>query len=269
MSKLSLIILSCIILPFVTVSCSTILEIAAGDAFTTTTRRTLKKTLELVDSTGEKSVILVPMIHIGKAKDYDRIKQYLNELKAKGYVTFFEGIVYTSASLERSYPVPVTYFTVLSDSVKLVDDSEIIDTLSRKVRRGYGADPLTLINSHAKHGKISQSRSVLGLTTSNDYWTDMSIADLVRQHESRYSKIELSPYDWAVPLDDPKYNSRKAGGRIYRFVNTIRDEHLLSLILSSDFDKIAVVYGAAHTNQVKFHLICDHHFKKVKKVKRK
>lgn len=264
MHKMSSIILSCIILPFVMLSCSTILELAAGDAFTTTTRRTLKKTLELVDSTGKRSVVLVPMVHVGKAKDYERIRQYLNKLKANGYVTFFEGLVYTSASLERSYPVPVTYFTVWSDSVKSVDNSEILDTLSRKVRRGYGSDPFTLINSHAKYGKISQSRSILGLTTSNDYWTDMSMADLVWQHENRYSKIVLSEYDWNVPLDDPKYNSRKAGGRIYRFVNTIRDEHLLSLILSSDFDKIAVVYGAAHTNQVKFHLIYDHHFKKVK-----
>lgn len=253
--------MSCMILH----SCSSVVEVIYGDGYASSARRTLKRTAALMDTTGKKSLILVPMVHVGREKDYKRIRQYLDNLKLNGYVTFYEEVPYSTFSFLSSSPVPIKEYINLRDSLKAQDDSVRLDALSRKMRRCIGKDPSVALESYAKRGKIKQSIEVLGLTTNRDYWTDMSAEDMVQQYEELHGKIELSSYDWAVPLDDPKYNSRKAGGRIYRFVNTIRDEHLLSLILSSDFDKIAVVYGAAHTNQVKFHLIYDHHFKKVKR----
>jgi hypothetical protein len=265
--KRTLILLLLMVLPFASISCSYAAELIAGDGYTSSTRRTLKNTMTMIDSTGTKSVVLVPMIHVGKAKDYEKIKEYLDDLKADGYVTFFEQAPHCSYSLEGSSPMPAEEYFHLRDSLKAQSDSAKLDTLRRKLRRGAGGDPFAVISSHSKHGKIYQYQSmdVLGLTTSRDYWTDMSIADMIRHYEETHSEIELSEYDWKIPLDDPKYSSRKAGGSLYGLVTGARDEHLLSFVLSSDFNKIAVVYGAIHTLKLRNSLELDYNYKRVKR----
>lgn len=74
--------------------------------------------MELVDSTGTKTVILIPMIHIGAAKDYDKIGIYLDGLRSRGFTVFYEGVNCPKAS-------EVTPET---------------DTIIRKARRIVGID---------------------------------------------------------------------------------------------------------------------------------
>lgn len=52
------------------------------------TTRIVKKAKIYQDSTGQKTVVLVPMVHIGKKKGYKQVAAFLDKLKADGYVTF-------------------------------------------------------------------------------------------------------------------------------------------------------------------------------------
>ncbi|MEG1622123.1 MAG: hypothetical protein RR330_01990 [Alistipes sp.] len=213
------------------------------------THRTLKDVLKFTDSTG-REVILLPMCHVGKQKDYDEIRTYLDQLKADGYVTFFEGLADISYPIdtisEYSYADlmniktlhPLTYHT----------DSLRADTLMRKTRRIMG-ESIELANM-PKNKFVAQSPEILGLTTAQDIWVDYTLYDLIERYERKFGVVPLSDYDFATPMDDPSYSILQAAkGKTdrYTFSRIFRDEALIRRILSSPHKKIAVVYGMGHT----------------------
>lgn len=222
-------------------SCGTISTWIHGPAYTHQTKNTLKQTIELVDSTGNKSIVLVPVVHEGSKEDYDKITYFIDGLKSNGYVTFYE-------------------------SVHIPDDldSATIDLYYRKFRRILGSFSMMKPKKTARHNYwISQSESMLKeymhLSTENDINADVSLVELVDHFERVYGdKILLTEYDMNCPLNDLTYKQKRMPNSFYATHSTIqdyRDEKLLEYVLNNNYNKIAVLYGNTHTCNLKYNLL--------------
>lgn len=239
----------------VTVSCDSIRYALAGN----TVDATFKHTSRLTDPLTGKEVILVPMGHIGSEQGYARVKSYLDGLKADGFVCFFEGVVGVPYHIDTVSEVTYPQLKALCRSTELSrSDSLRLDTLERKLRRllgvstsmGYTAAENRSVPARYRKGKkIAQSKENTGVTSDRDIWIDYSLGDLIALYEQQCGKIPLTEYDFETPLG-AKYEV-KSHRDIYGIGRHFRDKYLLKRILGSPHAKIAVVYGLAHTHNIK------------------
>lgn len=209
-----------------------------GQGYARSTKHTLSKSLEMVDSCRNRSIVIVPMFHIGQTEDYEKIGYFLDGLKANGYVVFKEGIK-------------------PADSIT---DSATIDTLERKFRRILGLDLDTYTsNGASKHrGWTVQSEELLHINTDKDINTDVTIDEFVRQFELENGPIILDEYDFTCPIgENANYKRKLPKGYNWKFisiVSTYRDKVLWDHIINDGYDKIAIVYGGDHTKLMKYSL---------------
>lgn len=222
-------------------SCGVISTWVHGPGYAWNTKHTLKQTVELIDSTGNKSIVLVPFVHVGSKEDYEKITYFIDGLKSNGYVTFHEGM-YIPESL----------------------DSAELDLFYRKYRRILGSFHMIKARNISKHDDwIPQStdmiREYMHLSTENDICTDVSIVEFVEYFEKEYgSEVTLTEYDMTCPLQDLTYNQKILPQSYWPMLKTIqnfRDKRLLEYVLNSDNHKIAVLYGSHHTCTLKFYLL--------------
>ncbi|MEG1982408.1 MAG: hypothetical protein RR037_01610, partial [Alistipes sp.] len=147
------------------------------------THRTLKDVLKFTDSTG-REVIFLPMCHVGKQKDYDEIRTYLDQLKADGYVTFLEGLAGIPFPIDTISEYSYTDLLRIKTSHPWTHtDSLRLDTLMRKTRRIMG-ESIELANM-PKNKFVAQSPEILGLTTAQDIWVDYTLYDLIERYERK------------------------------------------------------------------------------------
>lgn len=209
-----------------------------GQGYARSTRLTLSKSLEMVDSTRGRHIMIVPMVHIGSAEDYEKIAYFLDGLKANGYVTFTEGI---------TWPLSLT-------------DSAAIDTLMRKYRRalGYSVNPYLSDRSSKHNGWAVQDYELMHLNTDRDIDTDIPVDEFVRQYELKYGPIVLDDYDFYCPLyGNDQYKRKREKGFNQKFNSIVcdyRNTVLWNHIVNDGYDKIAIVYGGAHTRMLKYNL---------------
>lgn len=212
-----------------------------GQGFARSTRLTLTKSLEMVDSSGKKSIFILPMCHVGSIEDYEKIALFIDGLKGNGYVTFVEGIKPPAANL----------------------DSSSVDTLLRKMRKLLGFNPATqldyLVSKH--NGWTYQSESILHLCTEKDLYTDISIDEFIWQFELKHGPIVLDEYDYSCPLDENDNYKRKPSPKYKRPIKSIvcdyRNEVLRNHIVNDGYEKIVVIYGGEHTKMMKYSLQRD------------
>lgn len=225
-----------------------VLGAVTGPGFATKTKKTLAKTIELIDSTETRSVVIVPMIHIGAEKDYEKIGMFLDGLKSRGYVTFYEGIHLPDSALEVS----------------------CIDTLFRKFRKMVGVDPFYEFSkiSLRRKGWIYQEAemmtNVLNLSSDRDFNVDISIMDLIDAYEKSNGEIILDGDDLKYKLGSSEYKKRKASKSFHWIIVgpfSVRDKYLLNEVLNSEYEKIAIVYGSQHCGILKNALIHLHGYK--------
>lgn len=201
-----------------------------------------------VDSSGARTVVLVPMRHVGKPAHYQKVGDYLDTLKSHGYVTFCEGLLPSDKSTD-TLDIPLCrdirdlYYPV--DSMKM-------DTLSRKLRKILGVDPAYLYdNIAARWHSVKQDESFLHLYGDRDYWVDGTYADMIKEFEMYFGEIELSPYDFECPLGSDKYKGKEdKRWKLRANANTYCNVRLVRCILESGFEKIAVVYGYSHIHRL-------------------
>lgn len=228
-------------------SCGTISTWVHGEAYSKDTKHTLPNTVEMLDSSETKSIVLVPSVHVGSKEDYEKIAFFLDGLKSNGYVIFHEGMY-------------------LPGNV----DSLLQDTLVRKYRKMVGCNPSQMFAKKIiKHeGWISQSdvmlKEVMHVSTDKDICTDISLKEFIDCFENIYGPIILDDYDMTCPLKSREYKSRlpNASYAMNQAMLKLRDERLLDHVLNDGFDKIAVLYGSCHTCRLKFELLSrGFHFK--------
>ena len=221
-----------------------VLGAVTGPGFATKTKKTLAKTIELIDSTETRSVVIVPMIHIGAEKDYEKIGVFLDGLKSRGYYVYHEGIRPPEDSLDSCY----------------------LDTLLRKFRKMVGSDILYDYPDMAskRKGWVCQTESSIVSDSDHDLCIDITMDQLLKKYEETHGTIVLDDYDRQCPLGSGDYKSGPGmkgyhwimGGRL-----SPRDSLLKEHVLNDGYEKIAVVYGSFHSRILKNDLIFLHGYK--------
>lgn len=230
----------------------------------------LQKVQKLSDPATGKEVVFIPMHHMSSERNYTETRLYLDSLKAKGYVTFFEGVIYAPFHIDTTSEINAVKLYAALDIEMTPADSMRMDTLLRKCRRVMGcmpgeggyADPenASLKSRVEKRSRyVSQTNEALGLCTERDIWTDYSLADLVEICEKKYGEIELTEYDFETGLYE-NYEPEKRVSPKCRdyFMLFARNDRIVRKVAESHRPKIAVVYGSSHSFGVVYFLRKDH-----------
>jgi hypothetical protein len=244
------------------VSCGVIDKIVSPIVSRKYIDKSLKRAEKLFHAQNDKTVIFVPMAHIGTKEGYAEVRAYLDSLKADGFVTFYEGLAGLPFHLDTIADITSPMFDAIVDSVRNLPDTVRHslgmrqDTLERKSRYIMNFDPIVYTNEYATKGSrgsknkkyITQNDVDLGLTTDRDIWVDYTTADLVELYEKEYGTIELTPYDFATPLDQP-YEQKNITHE-WSYASKYRNDLLERRVLESEHKRIAVVYGASHARWI-------------------
>ncbi len=207
-----------------------------------TDKRIDKQITKLRHKEDNKSVVILPMVHIGTKEYFESVKTTIDTLKEQGYIPYYEGLMIDSTAC----------------------DSATIDTLIRKSRKiiglnvftGYGDKENKSLPRALRRSKkyIAQNNKYLGLSEEdNAIRADYTLHELVAEFERRKGEIPLSECDFSTGLSE-KYKCKKDKGSRYTFVHNLRDEHVLDLMKNSPHDKIIIIYGKAHANSMVFNL---------------
>jgi len=214
------------------------------------TTRIVKRAKIYQDSTGQKTIVLVPMAHIGKKKGFKQVAAFLDKLKADGYVTFWEGVALTDVDMDTDTDITYPEFIKHPEYHKSIDDPDI-SALYQKFLKIAPEDFSAEINYNPTKRNTLQTTKVLGTTTNKDIWVDYTLKQIIENYESEYGEINSNTkYNWA------KFDIA---------VTDYRTKHLVNRIISSYHNKIAVVYGAGHKLELKLQLRYDHGYTKLDK----
>ena len=202
----------------------------------------------LVDSTENRTVVLIPLMHTAKSAHYQKINDYLDTLRSHGYVTFSEGVMPSDKStdtLELSLVRDVYDVFTPTDSMRL-------DTLSRKIRKILGVNLAHKYDETASRWSRVKDSESLNVFGGQDYWVDETYADIISEFETRFGEIILSNYDFECPLDSEKYRGKEdpRWKSVRAHLHNYCNERIARCVLESDFDKIAVVYGYNHIHSL-------------------
>lgn len=186
----------------------------------------------MVNDSTKREVVIIPMMHTGSPKYYNRVKKIVDSLRSDGFVFFYESVQYCNDTLS----------------------AETRDTLDRKLRKVVGFH-LTAYNDKENEslpftthmGQVEQTWERTGLMH-GDIHADLCIEELVRRYEAAKGEIVLTDYDLRTGLTEKYYISREEQEHYNSFyiIHKLREDYLLSLFDSSSYPKVAVLYGAGH-----------------------
>ena len=95
---------------------------------------------KMTDPTTGKEVILVPMRHLSTADSYARLRDYIDMLKAGGYVTFCEGVMRMPYHMDTVNEISMSELYRFFDTVTFTAaELQRLDTIIRKDRRVMGS----------------------------------------------------------------------------------------------------------------------------------
>ncbi len=190
-----------------------------------------------------KSVVFLPIVHIGEPEYYDGIRYMIDSLRASGYVTYYESIRADTTRTNR----------------------QELDTLIRKVRKitrvnidgGYvNENNKSLPRVLRKSNKwMMQDYEYLGVNDSlGDKRVDYDIAELMDSVEYVNGEIILDDCDFNTPLND-KYQCPKHKGLPQNdLIHTFRNNRVAKEVMTSDDKKIIIIYGKDHANWICYKL---------------
>lgn len=199
-------------------------------------RTVVDKATLMVNPTEEREVILIPMMHTGRPAYYQKVKNYLDTLRHKGYIVYYEGIGTVNSQM-------------LPDSLR-----PKYDTIQRKFRRvtgmhltGYDRKDNLSLPFKTKGNQVTETPKVKGITK-EDIHADLFIAELIKRYEAAKGEIVLTEYDFQTGLLEKYKLSRQEKEQYSSFfmLQELRNEYVIELFRTYRHPKVAIVYGAGH-----------------------
>ena len=213
-----------------------------------TDKSAVKKATYLYNDSLNKTVIFVPMQHIGKPNYYEEVRLFLDSLRKNDFVVFYENI-----GISYSW------------------DSLPTDTLIRKMRKivgmnlvgGYKNPDNKSLKKHWVNSKYISQANNIGLKDT-DFWVDLDAHELIEKYEERMGKIVLTECDCNTPLFE-KYKCKDTA-KIDKWVFThlFRNKYIFEKVIESEYNKIVLVYGKGHKSWICHDLKWIGSYKKVK-----
>lgn len=181
-----------------------------------------------------RSLIFVPMVHVGEESFYNSLKDSIVKWKSLNYTIFYEQIISDNETMRID---SLTYVQVKRKARKIVE-------LSKYSRKNYAL----------RSGKILKNKVVqpeyidMGITGS-DINADINLQELVDEYERLYGKIQLDSCDFVIPINSYA-TCRRLQNNLDPIIYDFRNRELARKISESELDKIVVLYGASHIRPV-------------------
>lgn len=199
-------------------------------------RTVVDKATLMVNHTEGREVILIPMMHTGRPAYYQKVKNYLDTLRHRGYIVYYEGIGTVDPRM-------------LPDSLR-----PKYDTIQRKFRRvtgmhltGYDRKDNPSLPFKTKGKQVTETPELKGITK-EDIHADLFIAELIKRYEAVKGEIVLTEYDFQTGLLEKYKLSRQEKEQYNSFfmLQELRNEYVSELFRTYRHPKVAIVYGAGH-----------------------
>ena len=195
----------------------------------------------------EKSILYLPIHHIGKKAFYDDVRNKVDSLQKLGYVVYEEGI---EPFIDNQAVIDTAKFKYRKMIGHIITKDGYLDTVNNTI--------LGTIKYNNKRGLINQPSYVeLGVDTTKSVRADLELHVLIQKFEEKYGVIKLETCDREIPLDSIfnfscRFKDRKLRKRFNKYVSfELREEYLYETIKESSHDKILIIYGKHHFKNLK------------------
>ena len=195
-----------------------------------------------------KEILFIGMHHIGREEFYNDVGYKVDSLQKKDYVVFYElvGIDKSNDSLTNDmYRKKIRKITGLQTT-------KYYDTLTQKIGGKFKYKGNYKLINQPKYPQLD-------VDMSNAINADTTINELIDAYEERYGIIELDKCDIQTPSNSSEYScdkiSEEIGARFKdEFMEDFRNKNLAAEINSSRHDKILVIYGKNHLDDLRNYL---------------
>lgn len=189
----------------------------------------------------KKEIIFIGMHHIGNQIFYNNVNKLTDSLQKQGYIIYYEGILAKDMRNKVVNNINARKLKKITNST--MSPFGIIDTTRSQ---------LIKIASITTNGLVNQPHPLLLIKdTANSKIVDITLDDLIKTYEIRFGTIAIDFRDNALPLENPYpqkfYYPKK---NILYVLNTYRNQYLAKQIAASSNNKLAIVYGALHYNNL-------------------
>lgn len=191
----------------------------------------------IVYSNDEKDVVLLGMHHIGKRSFYDDVKFKVDSLRDLGFHFLYESVMYESDFPKKQQQIYDMKYRKLTGFH--LGKNGYLDTVTNTIAGK--------VKVNKKHKLVNQPRyTKLGLDLLVDEKADFPLNILIDKYETEFGVIELDECDYKTKLEEVyKCTVWTRGVKDY-VIKDVRNEEIVNKILSSNNNKIAVIYGKAH-----------------------
>ncbi len=181
---------------------------------------------------GSKTVVYIPMSHLGKKSFFEGTKKIIDSLRKDGFTIYREGLTFEERTDSLS---------------KVVLRKKLRSLLGETLTASYDDPNNKSTPKWYRSGKFeAQGLENIGLSAS-DPIVDVTYQELIAAHEKENQTIILTACDSATDLMD-KYDCKKNKntGSFFYAVYEFREKNLFDEVTNAKDDKIAIVYGRAH-----------------------
>lgn len=192
-----------------------------------------------------KEIYFIPMFHFGDETFYKDVRKKIDSLRKNNFIFYYETVKNPLNIDSLDSDISKRKFRKLyGKSIT----SKRYDTVTKKLRGKYkyvGEDKI-----------INQpNRESLNIND-NDKKADIPIITLISEFEKKYGKINLSNCDFRTDLKKVTYKCKKIKEELSSafkrdFILKLRNEFVANKVISSEDNKIVIIYGASHLNEIK------------------
>lgn len=192
-----------------------------------------------------KQIYFLPMFHFGDKTFYEDVKKKIDSLRKKDFIIYYETVKNPENIDSLKNDTSKRKFRKLyGKSIT----SKRFDTISKKLRGKY---------KYVGKSKIinQPNREDLNIIDT-DKKVDIPMINLISEFEKTYGELKLSNCDFKVDLKEVTYNCKKIDEKLSSifhkdFILKLRNEFVAQKVIMSKDDKILIVYGASHLNEIK------------------
>lgn len=184
----------------------------------------------------KKTMVFIPMHHIGLKEFYNDVHRLTDSLHNEGYIVFYESVK-TKDSLTEEQKKILNLKLRKMVGVN-IDTIGYLDTVNNRLMGRRFKNRKGLMNQ--PHPRL------MGGDFTKDRVQDVPFNKLIAEYESRYGEIMLNPCDYNLRPHEKYECGKEPDDQVNAIIRGYREESLAKGIMEEENDKIVVVYGALH-----------------------
>ncbi|WP_297334558.1 hypothetical protein [Flavobacterium sp.] len=184
----------------------------------------------------KKTIVFIPMRHIGLKEFYDDVHRLTDSLHNEGYIVFYESVkIRDSFTDEQKKIMDLKLRKMVGVSI---DTIGYLDTVNNRLMGRRFKNRKGLMNQ--------PKYTLMGADLTKDRVQDVPVNELIAEYESRYGEIRLNPCDYNLRPDEKYECGKEPDDQVNAIIRGYRDESLAKAIMEEKNDKIVLVFGALH-----------------------